>query len=167
MLLTWFSHLQNHMKKYVKMIIKKMKDEKLFASQGGPIILSQVWLRSKKLSLYILIGDVMSLIWFFINFMAQIENEYNHIQLAYREKGRRYVQWAANMAVKLKTGVPWVMCKQKDAPDPVVSSQNLSWANLFCLPKRHFKVLFLWKMSRIEQQEKKNQRTKSYESFWS
>ena len=53
--------------------------------------------------------------------MAQIENEYNHIQLAYRDLGRRYVQWAANMAVGLKTGVPWIMCKQKDAPDPVVS----------------------------------------------
>ncbi|KAE8008752.1 hypothetical protein FH972_005235 [Carpinus fangiana] len=85
---------KNHMKKYVKMIIKKMKDEKLFASQGGPIILSQ------------------------------IENEYNHIQLAYRDLGRRYVQWAANMAVGLKTGVPWIMCKQKDAPDPVINTCN-------------------------------------------
>jgi len=68
-----------------------MKDEKLFAPQGGPIIL------------------------------AQIENEYNHIQLAYEEKGDNYVQWAANMAVALDIGVPWIMCKQKDAPDPVVS----------------------------------------------
>ncbi|PON89990.1 Glycoside hydrolase [Trema orientale] len=83
-----------HMKKYVKMIINKMKEEKLFAPQGGPIIL------------------------------AQIENEYNHIQLAYRELGTRYVQWAANMAVGLKTGVPWVMCKQKDAPDPVINTCN-------------------------------------------
>lgn len=31
------------MKKYVKMIVDKMKEEKLFASQGGPIILTQVW----------------------------------------------------------------------------------------------------------------------------
>lgn len=30
--------------------------------------------------------------------------------------------WAANMAVELDTGVPWVMCKEEDAPDPVVSS---------------------------------------------
>lgn len=36
------SFLQYHMKKFTKVIIKKMKDEKLFASQGGPIILSQV-----------------------------------------------------------------------------------------------------------------------------
>ena len=79
------------MKAYVSKIIQMMKDEKLFAPQGGPIIL------------------------------AQIENEYNHIQLAYEEKGDSYVQWAANMAVALDIGVPWIMCKQKDAPDPVVS----------------------------------------------
>lgn len=72
------------------MIMKKMKDNKLFAPQGGPIVL------------------------------AQIENEYNTVQLAYRELGLKYVQWAGNFAVGLDVGVPWVMCKQKDAPDPVV-----------------------------------------------
>lgn len=51
----------------------------------------------------------------------QIENEYNTIQPAYREKGNSYVQWTGNLAVGLNIGVPWVMCKQKDAPDPVVS----------------------------------------------
>lgn len=52
----------------------------------------------------------------------QIENEYSTIQLAYGEKGNKYVQWTGNLAVGLNIGVPWVMCKQKDAPDPVVSS---------------------------------------------
>ncbi|KAF5443788.1 hypothetical protein F2P56_036316 [Juglans regia] len=85
---------KQYMKKYATMIIDKMKEEKLFASQGGPIILSQ------------------------------IENEYNHIQLAYRDMGSRYVQWAANMAVGLNTEVPWIMCKQKDAPDPVINTCN-------------------------------------------
>ncbi|XP_058106161.1 beta-galactosidase 11-like isoform X5 [Magnolia sinica] len=80
-----------HMEKFTKMIVNMMKREKLYASQGGPIILSQ------------------------------IENEYNMIELAFKEKGKSYVQWAGNMAVGLKTGVPWVMCKQNDAPDPVVS----------------------------------------------
>ncbi|MGD7361325.1 beta-galactosidase, partial [Ralstonia pseudosolanacearum] len=28
------------------------------------------------------------------------------------------------MAVGLKTGVPWIMCKQKDAPDPVINTCN-------------------------------------------
>ena len=85
---------KKHMKAYVSKIIQMMKDEKLFAPQGGPIIL------------------------------AQIENEYNHIQLAYEEKGDSYVQWAANMAVALDIGVPWIMCKQKDAPDPVINACN-------------------------------------------
>ena len=35
--------------------------------------------------------------------------------------GKAYTKWAAQMAVGLDTGVPWVMCKQEDAPDPVVS----------------------------------------------
>lgn len=40
--------------------------------------------------------------------------------------GSQYVEWAAKMAVGLNTGVPWVMCKQTDAPDPVVSSVPIS-----------------------------------------
>lgn len=32
------------------------------------------------------------------------------------------MNWAAKMAVGLDTGVPWVMCKEDDAPDPIVSS---------------------------------------------
>ncbi|XP_077231019.1 beta-galactosidase 11-like [Tasmannia lanceolata] len=83
-----------YMKRYAKMIVNMMKKEKLFASQGGPIILSQ------------------------------IENEYNNIQLAFEEAGKSYVRWAGKMAVGLNTGVPWVMCKQKDAPDPVINSCN-------------------------------------------
>jgi hypothetical protein len=35
--------------------------------------------------------------------------------------GKAYTKWAAEMAVGLRTGVPWVMCKQDDAPDPIVS----------------------------------------------
>ncbi|GJU81414.1 beta-galactosidase 1, partial [Tanacetum coccineum] len=33
---------------------------------------------------------------------------------------RAYTKWATEMAVGLGTGVPWVMCKQDDAPDPIV-----------------------------------------------
>ncbi|KAM7257854.1 hypothetical protein ACFE04_013595 [Oxalis oulophora] len=81
---------KRYMQKYVEMIIDMMKKEKLFAPQGGPIIL------------------------------AQIENEYNTVQLAYRELGNSYVQWAAKLALSQNAGVPWIMCKQRDAPDPVV-----------------------------------------------
>lgn len=56
-----------------------------------------------------------------MTYIWQIENEYNTIQLAFKERGDSYVQWAAKMAVALDTKVPWIMCKQKDAPDPVVS----------------------------------------------
>lgn len=28
--------------------------------------------------------------------------------------------WAASMAVSQNIGVPWIMCQQYDAPDPVV-----------------------------------------------
>ncbi|KAK6282884.1 hypothetical protein POUND7_016709 [Theobroma cacao] len=85
---------KHYMKKFVTMIIDMMKKEKLFASQGGPIVLSQ------------------------------IENEYNTIQLAFRELGDSYVQWAGKMAVGLNTEVPWIMCKQRDAPDPIINTCN-------------------------------------------
>ncbi|CAI0557703.1 unnamed protein product [Linum tenue] len=85
---------KQHMERFVKMIVEKLRDAKLFASQGGPIIL------------------------------AQIENEYNTVQLAYRDLGNKYVQWAGNMAVGLNIGVPWIMCKQRDAPGPVINSCN-------------------------------------------
>ncbi|KZV23197.1 beta-galactosidase 16-like [Dorcoceras hygrometricum] len=51
-------------------------------------------------------------------------------QIVYRshneafENGPPYVRWAAAMAVGLNTGVPWVMCKQDDAPDPVINACN-------------------------------------------
>lgn len=39
----FFLYLQYHMKRYAQMIVKLMKSENLYASQGGPIILSQVY----------------------------------------------------------------------------------------------------------------------------
>ncbi|KAK7264196.1 hypothetical protein RJT34_31801 [Clitoria ternatea] len=85
---------KKHMKEYVTTVIQKMTEAKLFAPQGGPIIL------------------------------AQIENEYDHVKLAYDEDGHTYVQWAAELAVSQNVGVPWVMCKQTDAPDPVINACN-------------------------------------------
>lgn len=52
--------------------------------------------------------------------MLQIENEYGSVQASYREDGVKYIQWAAQMAVSLYNGVPWVMCKQPNAPPEVV-----------------------------------------------
>ncbi|CAN1176099.1 Beta-galactosidase 16 [Linum perenne] len=85
---------KDHMQRYVGKIVNMMKAENLYASQGGPIILSQV------------------------------ENEYQTVESAFGDKGPSYVRWAAGMAVQLQTGVPWVMCKQDDAPDPVINTCN-------------------------------------------
>ncbi|TVU19483.1 hypothetical protein EJB05_35634, partial [Eragrostis curvula] len=54
----------------------------------------------------------------------KIENEYQTVEAAFRSSGTRYVRWAAAMAVSLQTGVPWVMCKQDNAPDPVINACN-------------------------------------------
>ncbi|KAL0432087.1 UNVERIFIED_CONTAM: Beta-galactosidase 3 [Sesamum radiatum] len=48
-----------------------------------------------------------------------IENEYGPQAKALGAPGHQYATWAANMAVGMDTGVPWVMCKEEDAPDPV------------------------------------------------
>nr|GMC65111.1 beta-galactosidase 13-like [Ipomoea batatas] len=84
----------NHMKKFVVMVIDMMKKEKLFAPQGGPII------------------------------MAQIENEYSNVAASYRELGVKYIHWAAELAVGLYNEVPWIMCKQKEAPNSVINTCN-------------------------------------------
>ncbi|KAK7318410.1 hypothetical protein RJT34_03110 [Clitoria ternatea] len=83
-----------YMQNFTAKIVSMMQSEGLYASQGGPIILSQ------------------------------IENEYQNIEKAFGEDGSRYVEWAAQMAVGLHTGVPWVMCKQTDAPDPLINTCN-------------------------------------------
>ena len=51
----------------------------------------------------------------------QIENEYGNVMGPYGAAGKSYVKWSASMALSLDTGVPWVMCQQGDAPDPIVS----------------------------------------------
>ncbi|TKY45370.1 Beta-galactosidase 16 [Spatholobus suberectus] len=83
-----------HMRNFTAKIVNMMKSANLYASQGGPIILSQ------------------------------IENEYSTVERAFHERGLTYIRWAAQMAVELQTGVPWIMCKQDDAPDPVINTCN-------------------------------------------
>ncbi|MFS7983632.1 putative beta-galactosidase [Helianthus anomalus] len=83
-----------YMQNFTTKIVDMMKAENLFASQGGPIILSQ------------------------------IENEYQNVEGSFHEDGSRYVNWTAQMAVDQNTGEPWMMCKQDDAPDPVINTCN-------------------------------------------
>ncbi|RAL45629.1 hypothetical protein DM860_009493 [Cuscuta australis] len=82
------------MEGFVRKIEGMMKSEKMFESQGGPII------------------------------MSQIENEYGPVEWETGGPGKSYAKWAAQMAVGLGTGVPWVMCKQEDAPDPIIDTCN-------------------------------------------
>ena len=57
-----------------------------------------------------------------LNAIYQIENEYGNIEGSFGQKGKEYVKWAANMALGLGAGVPWVMCRQTDAPGEIVRS---------------------------------------------
>uniref|UniRef100_A0A1J3FJZ3 Beta-galactosidase n=1 Tax=Noccaea caerulescens TaxID=107243 RepID=A0A1J3FJZ3_NOCCA len=89
------------MQRFTAKIVDLMKQEKLYASQGGPIILSQ------------------------------IENEYGNIDAAYGAAGKSYMKWSASMALSLDTGVPWNMCQQKDAPDPIINTCNGFYCDQF------------------------------------
>ncbi|KAH9625859.1 hypothetical protein KSS87_009968 [Heliosperma pusillum] len=83
-----------YMQKFTTYIVNLMKQEKLFASQGGPIIL------------------------------AQIENEYGYYEASYGDGGKRYAQWSAKMALSQDIGVPWIMCQQWDTPAHVINTCN-------------------------------------------
>lgn len=61
----------------------------------------------------------------------QIENEYGPMEYELGAPAKAYTKWAAQMAVGLGTGVPWIMCKQDDAPDPIVSfTIFFSWGDI-------------------------------------
>lgn len=92
---------KTEMQRFTARIVDMMKQEKLYASEGGPIILSQ------------------------------IENEYGNIDSAYGAAGKSYIKWAAGMALSLDTGVPWVMCQQSDAPDPIINTCNGFYCDQF------------------------------------
>lgn len=63
---------------------------------------------------------VVLVIFAYNTLLWQIENEYELVEYQIGRPGVAYTKWAAGMAVGLGTGVPWVMCKQGDAPDPIV-----------------------------------------------
>ncbi|KAG2407523.1 Beta-galactosidase protein [Vigna angularis] len=96
------------MRNFTEKIVNMMKAEKLFQTQGGPII------------------------------MSQIENEFGPVEWEIGAPGKAYAQWAAQMAVGLDTGVPWIMCKQEDAPDPVINTCNGYYCENFT-PNKEYK----------------------------
>ncbi|XP_057969924.1 beta-galactosidase 10 [Malania oleifera] len=94
-------HFKYYMQNFTTYIVDLMKQEKFFASQGGPIIL------------------------------AQIENEYGDSESIYGDGGKKYAMWAAQMALSQNIGVPWIMCQQYDAPDPVINTCNSFYCDHF------------------------------------
>lgn len=82
----------------------------------------------------------------FCDLLMKIENEYNHVQESYREKGIQYVKWAADMATGLYPDVPWIMCKQKDAPANVVSFISIKFILYYVLKsKKQIYIVSLYK----------------------
>ncbi|KAG8364348.1 hypothetical protein BUALT_Bualt19G0119500 [Buddleja alternifolia] len=66
----------------------------------------------------------------------KIENEYGSESKS--AAGHAYMTWAAKMALDLGTGVPWVMCKQDNAPDPVINTCNGFYCDYFS-PNKPYK----------------------------
>ncbi|PAN23601.1 hypothetical protein PAHAL_4G103800 [Panicum hallii] len=89
------------MQAFVEKVVSMMKAEGLFEWQGGPIIL------------------------------AQVENEYGPMESVMGAGAKPYANWAAKMAIATGAGVPWVMCKQDDAPDPVINTCNGFYCDYF------------------------------------
>ncbi|KAM7259503.1 hypothetical protein ACFE04_015244 [Oxalis oulophora] len=92
---------KNEMQIFTTKIVNMAKEGKLFASQGGPIIISQ------------------------------IENEYGNVMGPYGEAGIRYMNWCAQMAVAQNIGVPWIMCQQRNAPQPMINTCNGFYCDSF------------------------------------
>ncbi|KAF5203010.1 Beta-galactosidase [Thalictrum thalictroides] len=44
---------------------------------------------------------------------------------AFGATGRAYIDWATKIAVGMGTGVPCIMCREDDAPDPVMHKLNI------------------------------------------
>ncbi|KAG6497194.1 hypothetical protein ZIOFF_045084 [Zingiber officinale] len=75
--------IQMAMQGFTKKIVDMMKTESLFASQGGPIILSQTC---------------------FFSCVLNIENEYGPESKSFGIASHTYLNWAVQMALRLGTG---------------------------------------------------------------
>ncbi|KAL3506631.1 hypothetical protein ACH5RR_032013 [Cinchona calisaya] len=82
---------EDEVKIFTTLIVDMMKKEKLFTSQGGPIIL------------------------------AQIENEFGAVTDKFGNDTNPYLNWNINSDKSLNIVVPWIMCQQADAPEPITT----------------------------------------------
>ena len=69
---------------------------------------------------FLMLYTILNNIYLFVLLILQIENEYGNVMGPYGESGKEYIKWCANMAQSLDVGVPWIMCQQNDAPQPMV-----------------------------------------------
>ncbi|RZC52882.1 hypothetical protein C5167_021309 [Papaver somniferum] len=92
------------------------------------------------LYVHLRIGPYVCAEWNFGGFpvwLKYIENEYGPEEWEIGAPGKAYTKWAAAMAVGLGTGVPWVMCKQDDAPDPTINACNGFYCDWFTPNKKY------------------------------
>ncbi|ONK77658.1 uncharacterized protein A4U43_C02F9110 [Asparagus officinalis] len=82
------------MQNFTQKIVGMMKSENIFQWQGDTIIVSQ------------------------------IENEFRHLERDHEAPAKAYAGWAAKMKLDLDTGIQWIMCKEDDAPDPIINTWN-------------------------------------------
>jgi beta-galactosidase len=71
---------QDAVEAWLTFLAKELRERKLLAGDGGPIIL------------------------------AQLENEYSMVSGGYGEEGAKYLQWCSDLQHKLQLGVPTIMC---------------------------------------------------------
>lgn len=114
------------MSNFTTVIVDMMKHENLFASQGGPIIISQVCGILIFFYFFFFFWPIPIVINFFLfsSHDQKIENEYGNVIGSYGNDGKEYVQWCANLAESYDIGVPWVMCQESDAPSPMVCNST-------------------------------------------
>lgn len=70
----------DRLQSWIHLLADTLRDRRLMASQGGPVIL------------------------------VQLENEYSMVSHKYGEEGMRYLQWVADLQRSLNLGVPAIMC---------------------------------------------------------
>lgn len=88
--------------KYWRKVVRELSSRKLFADQGGPII------------------------------MIQMENEFGNFQWESGLAGARYINWTAELALNMKeVQIPWIMCKQKGISNPIIETCNGYYCDKF------------------------------------
>lgn len=89
----------NAMTSFIDKVIEVVTNAKLFAKDGGPII------------------------------MVQIENEYGNIESAYGQEGANYIAEVSNYALNKHLDVPWIMCQQGEGVGTAPPAEIINTCN--------------------------------------